>query len=207
MRILSVALIAGLACTVLAAIPTEKVPLENIKGAHWELTFKFRTPQRVVASDEKGQEKAYWCLLYTAINKDKVAHKFIPQAVLFTNTGKVIGDGIYPQVVEAVKDRYRLAKLHNSVEIMGELKAGEDEAQDGVLVFPEVDPQMDRFKIFVTGLSGEFVVRELPPKKEGEEPKEIVLRKTLQLNFDFPGDTIDLSADKVYLREQKWVWR
>jgi hypothetical protein len=126
---------------------------------------------------------------------------------MFADTGKLGRDGIYPAVVEEVKKRYGLKELKNSVEMVGSLKAGEDEAQDGVFVFPEMEPKMDKFTIFVTGLSGEFIVRQIPAAKEGEQPREAVLRKTLQLVFDFPGDTVDIQADKVYLAGEKWIWR
>ena len=207
MRVLTVALVAVMGAAALAAIETEYVPLDQIKGEAWDFQFEFRLPQRVTVVDKKGNEHAYWCLLYTVTNPDKVAHDFVPQAVLFTDSGKLAADGLYPAVVETVKRRYRLKELKNSVQMMGPLKAGQDEAQDGVFVFPEVDPRMDAFKVFVTGLSGQFTVRTIPAAKEGQEPKEIVLRKTMELDFSFPGDEIDLDEDKVYLAKQKWIWR
>jgi hypothetical protein len=126
-------------------------------------------------------------------------------------------------VQAVVKQQYRLAELKNTVEMMGKedgeagegqelkirpsLKAGAEEAQDGILIFREVDVQMDAFKVFVTGLSGRFVVRTLPALVEGEEPEEVVLRKTMELNFSVPGDDVRISEDKVYLLKQKWIWR
>lgn len=207
MRMAIVALVTLLAAGMVAAIDTEFVPYEQIKGEHWDFQFQFRLPQRVVMTGPDGEEAAYWALLYTVTNPDKVAHEFVPQAVMFTDVGKVVPDGLYPAVLEKLRERYNLRELANSVAMMGELKAGEDEARDGVFIFPEADPGMDRFKIFVTGLSGEFVVRVIPATSEGEEPREIALRKTMQLVFDFPGDEVDLDADKVYLVEQKWIWR
>ncbi|MBN2583088.1 MAG: hypothetical protein JXL80_08470, partial [Planctomycetes bacterium] len=71
----------------------------------------------------------------------------------------------------------------------------------------EVDPQMDGFKVFVTGLSGRFVVRTVPAAAEGGEAQEVVLRKTMELEFSVPGDDVKISEDKVYLLKQKWIWR
>lgn len=207
MRMLTVAMIAVLTAGTLAAIDTEYVPAEQIKGEHWDFEFDFRLPQRIVMTGKDGSTTAYWFVLYTVTNPDKVAHDFAPEAVMYTDVGKVAYDGIYPDVVAEVKKRYKLKELKNSVQIMGPLKAGEDEAQDAIFVFPEVDPKMDNFRIFVTGLSGEFIVRLIPSTEEGKEPKEAVLRKTIQLELDFPGDDIDLNADKVYLVSQQWIWR
>ncbi|NLX58558.1 MAG: hypothetical protein GXY74_05655 [Phycisphaerae bacterium] len=225
MRSLTVALAAVLAVAALAfaAIETEEVSLESIKGEPWDLDFTFRMPQRIVVKGDEGQAEAYWFMLYTVTNNTGEARVFVPQATLFTNNGKVAYDVIRPDVQEAVKQQYRLAELKNSVQMMGDanekaeegqelkikpsLKAGAEEAQDGIFIFREVDMQMDGFKVFVTGLSGRFVVRTVPATAEGEQPEEVVLRKTMELDFSVPGDSVRISEDKVYLLKQKWIWR
>lgn len=225
MRSVSVALAAVLLATALAvaAIETEEVPLDSIKGGQWDLGFTFRMPQRIVLRGNSGEAEAYWHLLYTVTNKTEKARNFVPQAIKFTNNGKVARDMLHPQVQKLVKAQYRLGELKNSVEMMGpsdtknaegkptaikpSLKAGEEEARDGIFIFREVDPKMDKFSVFVTGLSGKFIVREIPAAKEGEKPREVVLRKTMRLDFSIPGDDVKISEDKVYLLEQKWIWR
>lgn len=207
MRTLFVALLVVFAAGTVVAIDTEFVPFEQIKGEHWDFQFKFRLPKRVATTDAKGVEHAHWAILYTVTNPNKVAHDFLPDAVMFTDAGKTASDGLYLTVVEKLRKQFRLDVLKNSVQMMGQLKAGEDEAQDGVFVFPEIDPEMDHFKVFVTGLSGEFIVKTVPAAKEGDAPKEVVLRKTMQLEFKFPGDDVQLNVDKIYLKSQKWIWR
>lgn len=207
MRIVFAGILALFVAGTVAAIDTDFVPFDEIKGQHWDFQFEFKTPRRVVTVDKDGAEHAFWALVYTVTNNDKVARDFQPAATLFTDTGRVAHDNLYPAVVEKVKADFRLDELADSVKMMGPLKAGQDEARDGVFVFPEVDPRMDEFKIFITGLSGEFIVKTIPAAKAGEAPKSIVLRKTLLLVFKFPGDEVDLSADKVHFAGQKWIWR
>ena len=207
MRILMAGVLALVAAGTVVAIDTEFVPYDSIQGEHWTFDVRARLPQRVTTVDAEGQEQAYWAIIYTVTNPDKVAHDFLPDAVMFTDAGRVAHDSLYPVVVADLKARYRLNELNNTVEMMGPLKAGEDEAKDAVFVFPEVDPQMDHFKVFITGLSGEFIVKTIPAASQDEEPKNIVLRKTLELVYKFPGDDINLNADKVYLVSQKWIWR
>ncbi|NIA21197.1 MAG: hypothetical protein GWP05_04320 [Anaerolineaceae bacterium] len=218
---LAVILLAG--ALAVAAIETEEVSLDSIKGQMWDLDFTFRTPRRIVLTDKDGQAQAYWYLLYTVTNKTKKARNFVPQAIIFTNNGKVARDILQSEVQKLVKAQYRLGELKNSVEMMGpsdtkdasgkptavkpSLKAGQEEAQDGIFIFREVDPEMDKFTVFVAGLSGKFVVREIPAAKEGGKPHEVVLRKTLRLDFSIPGDDVKISEDKVYLLKQKWIWR
>ncbi|MBN2584568.1 MAG: hypothetical protein JXL80_16010, partial [Planctomycetes bacterium] len=153
MRSLTVALAAVLAVAALAvaAIETEEVSLDSIKGEPWDLDFTFRMPQRIVLKGENGESEAYWYILYTVTNNTGQARDFVPQAMLFTNNGKVARDMLQPEVQEVVKQQYRLAELKNSVEMMGpengkagegqeikvkpSLKAGAEEAQDGILIF------------------------------------------------------------------------
>jgi len=225
MRSVSVTLVAILLATALAvaAIETEEVPLDSIKGEKWDLDFTFRMPRRIVLTGKDDQAQAYWYLLYTVTNKTEKARNFVPQAITFTDNGKVARDILQSEVQKLVKAQYRLGELKNSVEMMGpsdskdssgkpaavkpSLKAGEEEAQDGIFIFREVDPKMDKFTVFLTGLSGKFIIREIPAAKEGQKPREVVLRKTLRLDFSIPGDDVKISEDKVYLLKQKWIWR
>jgi hypothetical protein len=207
MRIVVAGIFALLVAGTVVAIDTDFVPFSQIKGEHWDFQFDFKTPRRVVTVDKEGVEHAQWALVYTVTNPDKVAHDFQPSATMFTDTGRIAHDSLFPSVVEKLKADFRLDALADATQMMGALKAGQDEARDAVFVFPEVDPRMDGFTIFVTGLSGEFIIKTIPAAKEGDAPKSVVLRKTMQLDFKFPGDEVDLNADKVHLVGQKWIWR
>lgn len=216
----------------LAAIQSEEVPLDSIKGEHWTLDFTFRTPQRVVMTNDDGTKTAYWYLLYVVTNNTGEAREFVPQATLFTDTGQLARDGLHPAVVAAARERYGLTSLKNSVEMMGSaeadgeaektdkaekaeptgmprpsLRAGEDQAEQGIFVFPEIDPKMKSFKVFITGLSAEFVVREIPAATAEAKPTEAVLRKTMELDFKCPGFDPVRDVVTVYLAGQKWIWR
>lgn len=208
MRTTSLALTTLLivAAVAVGAIPTVQVPGEKILGESWMFKIDFRTPQRVVMDNGDGRQ-AYWVMLYTVTNTDNVAHQFIPSAIMFTDSGKVVNDVVVPEVVAKIKAQYGLAELSNSIEMIGPLKAGADEATDGIFIWPEVNKEMDRFKLFISGLSGEFIVREIPSAEEDGDPMAVVLRKTLQLDFIFPGDTVDLERDEVYLTGRKYIWR
>lgn len=207
MRIVFAGILALFVAGTVVAIDTDFVPYDQIKGQHWDFQFEFKTPKRVVITETDGTERAFWTVVYTVTNPDKVARDFQPAAILFTDTGRVVLDNLYPAVVEKVKADYRLDELANTVQMTGPLKAGQDEARDGIFVFEEVDPRMDQFTLFIAGLSGEFVIKTIPAAKAGEEAMNVVLRKTMQLVFKFPGDDTNLNQDKVHFAGQKWIWR
>ncbi len=207
MRIVLAGILALIVAGSVVAIDTEYVPYDQIQGEHWDLKFEFKTPRRIVMAQPDGTQKAFWVLVYTVTNTDQEAHDYQPVALMLSDSGRVGKDGLYPDVVEKVKSEYRLRELADTSKIRGQLKAGEDEARDGVFVFPEVDLKMDQFTIFISGLSGEHILKTLRPAKEGEEAKIVALYKTMQLVFKFPGDEENRSADKVYFESQKWIWR
>jgi hypothetical protein len=207
MRIVLAGILALIVAGSVVAIDTEYVPYDQIQGQHWDFKFEFKTPRRIVMAQPDGTQKAFWVVVYTVTNIDKEVHDFQPGALMLTDSGRVAKDGLYPEVVEKVKKEYRLQELADTSKIRGQLKAGEDEARDGVFVFPEADVKMDQFTLFITGLSGEYVLKTLPAAKEGQEAKTFALYKTMQLVFKFPGDEENRSADKVYFVGQKWIWR
>ncbi len=217
---LAVAAVLSLGLLVQATeiIETERVPVEAKMGEEWTLDFQARTPQRIVMVDREGNRQAYWYMVYVVTNETGEARDFIPNAVMFTDTGKFIRDGIYPSVVEAVKRQYRLNELKSSVEMLGRpaeegqerlpnLKEGLEQAQQGIFVFPAVDERINSFKIFVTGLSGEFIVQEVPSVKEGEDPQMVVLRKTMELRYAVPGDETRNDTVTVQPQGKRWMWR
>jgi hypothetical protein len=81
-----------------------------------------------------------------------------------------------------------------------------------VVIWPEPNPDMGRFSILVTGLSGEAVILtdskgETVLKDEGGKKSPVVLRKTLQLEYHLPGDGKLPQLSEVYPVEKQWVMR
>ena len=73
-------------------------------------------------------------------------------------------------IPKAVFDKIRSIERNNLMvpptKVGGELQPGVDQARDSVAVWEEPDRDMGTFRIFVGGLSGEFV--ELKSKTTGE---------------------------------------
>jgi hypothetical protein len=91
----------------------------------------------------------------------------------------------------------------------GKVLPGEDNARTGVAIFAPLDRGTDYFRIFVEGLSGEYVERPNPAAtaETPEDEKVIRLRKTLVLEYKFPGDEWWLNADQPIFVSKTWTWR
>src|SRR5262249_40557627 len=70
-------------------------------------------------------------------------------------------------------------------------------------IWDDVNPDANRFSIFVSGLSNGWSLAEIPPGN-----KQVVRRKTLQLNFKRLGDRYYQHSGEIqFVPPAEWVYR
>ncbi|HYO09471.1 MAG TPA: hypothetical protein VER17_10910 [Tepidisphaeraceae bacterium] len=170
----------------------------------WELKFSYGKPKRVVVQvPGKSVPQAFWYLTYNVTNDTDREQLFLPMLELATEDGKLTRSDVnIPRVVfDTIKRQEGNRFLEPAQLIGGELRIGEDQAKDGVAIWPEVTTEMGNFSIFVQGLSGETAT--VP----GPNNKPTILRKTLQLNYLIRGDAVYPGEDEVNENPKEWVMR
>ena len=178
----------------------------------WELDFDHSKPKRIVV-DVPGQSapKAYWYMTYTVTNKTDKEQTFLPIFQLVTKEGQVIRSDkdIPSKVFEAIKGRERIKFLEPYTKAAGELRIGDDQAKDSVAIWEEPEAKMGTFTIYIGGLSGESVFLKDDKGQEVKDPdgKPVILRKTLQLTYQIPGDEVRPGDDPVNEKDKTWVMR
>ena len=209
-------LAAGLLiCATAAVVPSVARgdhPRPSIYPISWELKFTHGMPKRIVV-EPPGQTvpQAYWYMTYSVTNNTDRERTFLPFFELVTREGKVIRSDkhIPARVFEAIKAREKNRFMQPSWEIAGELRVGEDQAKEGVAIWPEPEARMGQFAIYVGELSGEIAaVKDSAgqPVKDGQG-KPVILRKTLQLNYLIRGDEVYPGEDEVNEQAERWVMR
>lgn len=191
----------------------------------WELDFQHDKPKRIVVTLPGQGNRAFWYMPYTITNNTDQDRMFLPVFEMVTRDGKVhrSDKGVPLRVFEAIKrqERARYPFLQPHYKVVGTLRVGEDQAKDGVAIWPEPMTEMGNFSIYVSGVSGETVtmkmVNGVPVKVnpentamelKGVDEKDIkILRKTLQLNYVVYGDEVYPGMDEVNVRPQAWVMR
>lgn len=189
----------------------------------WELRFEHGKPTRIVVPIPEVGPRAFWYLTYTVTNEGDEDQTFLPLFEMVTRDGRILpSDKNVPvQVFEAVKRREGNRFLQPKSKIGGVLRVGEDQARDGVAIWPEPMSEMGSFSIFVSGLSGETVTMKMVDGKpvkvkpenisqelKGVDKKDVViLTKTLQLNYVIFGDDVYPGIDEVNVRPEAWVMR
>jgi hypothetical protein len=178
----------------------------------WVLDFKFNAP-RLITVDIPGRgRKLCWYLKYQVINNTKEPITFYPDFELVTiDKPGVFRDQVLSKVQEAIaqiEDPTGYLELHNSVTIAGKpippsKPNANPHAVNGVAIWDDVNPDANRFSIFVSGLSNGWSLAEIPP-----DNKQIIRRKTLQLNFKRIGDRYyQHTGDIRFVPPAEWVYR
>jgi hypothetical protein len=180
-------------------------PKPALVPTSWELDFTHGRPQRIVVEvPGMANPQAYWYLTYTVVNRSDREQSFLPAFEMLTPNGTIVrSDRSIPGIVfDKIKEREKKTFLEPFYKTAGTLLVGEEQAKDGVAIWPETQLRMGYFSIFIEGLSGETA-----EVKAGD--KTVILRKTLQLNYHIRGDEVRPGEDEVNAAETavQWVMR
>jgi hypothetical protein len=192
--------------------PPEPAPAQP----SWQLDFSFLDPQRI-SVEVPGQDEptTFWYVVYTVTNRTGEDVGFFPSISLVTDMLEVVesGDGVHPRVYEAIAARHKgdYPFLAPPWKVTGPLMQGEANARSSVAVFRPLDPRASSFTIYVGGLSGE-ATRVLnpahPTADRGEEQAPyFVLRKTLALRYELPGDPATRDRANAVRKDREWIMR
>ncbi|MCI0357466.1 MAG: hypothetical protein L0211_03150 [Planctomycetaceae bacterium] len=134
--------------------------------------------------------------------------RFFPHFVLASSEyDKEYLDRVIPAALEPIRQREfpgREVDLRNSLTISGVALPVSDPASNvdhsawGVVTWVDVDPRIDYYKVFVQGLTNAYQFEDGEFKK-GDAPGSgrKFTKKTLQLNFWRPGDTVDPHEEEI----------
>jgi hypothetical protein len=190
----------------------DKDNIENPDSKVWVLDFKFVAP-RLITVDIPGRgRKLCWYMRYQVINNTKEPRTFYPDFELVTlDKPGVFHDQVLLSVQEAIRrveDPTGFMDIKNSVTIASKpIPTSKPEAApkvvNGVAIWDDVNPDANRFSIFVSGLSNGVSLAEIPP-----DNKQIVRKKTLQLNFKRLGDRYYQHSGEIrFVPPAEWIYR
>lgn len=185
-------------------------PAKNVRFEHnvWGLELSFK-PVRFIRAAVPGQsgEQLVWYLYYHVRNPGDKAVRFIPDFTLYSyDLEQSYDDELLPRAVQAIRQREDAARpLLNTIEMAGQLEPGQE--RWGVVTWSKVDPETDRFSIYVTGLSNAY--RWEQAAADAERQYQV---KTLKLNFWRPGDTQHQHEQEIRFGtpgevDYEWIYR
>lgn len=184
--------------TTLAAPQPDPVP------RRWQLDIK-PGPLRLAVLDVEGLgEKAYFYFTYYVENNTGEDLLFAPSFQLATDDGTLINSGanVPSSVTKTILERLRNPFLLDQISAVGLLLQGEENAREGLVIWPAENLEVDEVSIFAAGFSGETKTYIRPDTGE-----PVLLRKTLMLRHETPGDIAALRDRPLDRVERRWIMR
>lgn len=195
----------------ISAVCLAQAPKPSPYPTSWEFKFTHGPLRRVVVNVPGTGPKPFWYMTYNVMNNTNQERIFLPTFNMMTKDGKLHrSDRNIPGVVfDVIKQREKIRFLEPYPAIAGELRLGDDQARDGVAIWPEPMPEMGTFSIFAENLSGEAIVYKDAKGQEvkNAEGKPVILRKTLRIDYLIRGDEVYPGEDRVVETGKEWVMR
>ena len=192
-------------------------PRAGLIASTWDLDLEFHDPQRVTLKLPGDQhETTFWYMLYRVTNSTGQDVEFYPSFRLVTNTLGVVtgGDDISPSVYDAIAARHvkEFPFFALPTKVTGPLLQGEENARSSVVVFRTFDDHASRFTVYIGGLSGDIVRVKNPQTSapQGDQKSEqsasaFLLRRSLAIVYDLPGDPKTRQIAKPVRVSREWV--
>lgn len=196
----------------------------------WEIKFDFLDLRRIeVRSPDSDETRTYWYMVYTATNTSDRAQHFYPLFQIVTEDLRTTESdiGIDPAVFDVIRELHRATHpyLVHPTQAIGDLPAGSDNARESVAIWPQIDLNVNRFTVYVAGLSGEKQFVRNPaydaskpetvtePGPDGQprtrivNPRFFTLRKTLAIPYTVPGSPGTRERNAPQRGEIRWLLR
>lgn len=198
----------------------------------WVLDVYFKPMRMIPVelTDAKTGEKKLeyvWYIAYRAMHRktgERVDEKapqnevdppvspplFIPEFTLIVTDNDrqdVFPDQVIPEALAAINKREK-ASYKSAVSIVGPLPAasepgsGDENAMSGIAMWRGIDPEADKYTVYMTGFSNG--IRSL----NGPDDKPIVQTKTIMQKYWRKGDRFEQKEPEISLEgDSKWIYR
>lgn len=181
---LAAALSGGLAVIPVATVHASPsaAPVPAPMGEEWELDFR---PGELRHFVDPVDGKAYWYFTYKVANRTGAERMWAPKFEFYGDRGQLLdgGKSVPTRVTKALLDKAGTEFTQDQYQILGPILVGEENAKDGLVVFPSLDPEITEITVFVGGVSSK--IRREPDPVSGETRTQ---RRVLRLEFHVPGE-------------------
>jgi hypothetical protein len=179
-------------------------PEPRVVSDSWVLDLDYQQPRPIAVENADGEAQWYWFMPYKVTNDTGDTRLFIPEVTIYENTGRIIeaNENVPERVFEKVKDRLDNPLLKSPLNIVGELLEGEDYAKESVIIWSASEEDVDSFRLFFSGLSGETANVDNP-----RTGNAVLMRRTLMLEYQTPGNYDTPQNQPIEQINEEWVMR
>jgi hypothetical protein len=172
----------------------------------WQLDLETSPLRWIMLETEQGR-KPFFFMSYKVTNNSPIDLLFAPVFELATSDGEIHRSGrdVPLSVQNELLNRLRNPFLQDQISIVDTLLRGEENAREGLVIWPVPVDHLNEVVVYAAGFSGETATVEVPNQK-GELEKK-VLRKTLMLRYRMPGDLTPERGGEFQPYEIQWIMR
>lgn len=199
------ATLGALACVLAACMAA---PEPDPVPRRWEFNLKVGSLRLATVDVPEVGRRAYYYLTYKVTNTTGQDLLLAPAFDLATDEGTLVRSGrdVPAEVTKQIMGQLDHPLLQDQIGILGMLLQGEENAKDGVVIWPANNLQPGEVIVFAGGFSGETKTVDIPDAKSGELTKA-TLRKTLMIRYDTPGEQRQRDSTPFPVVEQRWIMR
>lgn len=202
--LLALVLLAPLGVPTASGLAPEPSPVPR----RWELDVDLGPLRLTTITTEGRGPESYFFMTYKVTNTTGTDVLFAPSFDLATSDGNVArsGRGVPFDVIRQIMERLENPFLQEQVSMLGLLLQGEENAKEGLVVWPASTLDVDRLTVYMSGFSGETATIEVPDPRT-REPMRVVLRKSLAVNFGVAGILNPNDSTPFPIVDQRWIMR
>ncbi len=208
----TIAALGALSAAVLTApAPALAAPEPSAVPTRWELDIE-PGPLRIATIPVEGEgTRSFLYMTYKVVNNSGQDLYFAPTFELTTDAGTAVrnGEQVPQKVTEMLLTRVADPFIQDQIAIIGTLSQGEENARDGLVVWPLDNLLVDEITVYCNGFSGELrrvAVPDAPAGPDGK-PQEVILRKTLMLVHSTPGELAGKGNQPLDRTVTRWILR
>jgi hypothetical protein len=199
----------GLPGTGLAPLTATAAPEPSPVPRRWQLDIE-ASPLKVITLNTEHGARPFFYMTYKVTNHSTQDLLFAPVFELATNDQELLRSGrdVPVSVTNELLGMLENSFLLDQIAIVDTLLRGEENAKEGLVIWPVPADHLNEVSVYAAGFSGETATLELPVigGKEGATEKK-VLRKTLMLRYRMPGDLDPSDGGEFHPHEQRWIMR
>ena len=211
--LLSLSALGALCCGValVAPAPALAAPEPSAVPTRWELDIE-PGPMRIATIPVEGQgDRSFFYMTYKVVNNSGEDLYFAPTFDLTTDAGTAVRNGqeVPQKVTEILMARVANPFVQDQIAVIGTLSQGEENAREGLVIWPTDNLLVDEVTVYCNGFSGEIRRIAKPDAKPGPDgkPEEVVLRKTLMLVHSTPGELTGMGNRPLDRTVTRWILR
>lgn len=170
----------------------------------WELQVDSGELRLVTIDVPNLGPRKYLYLTFKAVNNSGQDMLFAPSFELSDGEGRVYRSGrdvplfVTQQLLASTQNPF----IQDQIGIIGEFLQGAENAKDGLAIWPVDGFSPAQLTVYAAGFSGETKTVTAPDGKS-----KFVLRKTLRLEFQTPGDLATPSSEAYPVATRGWIMR